>query len=72
MDQLSRGKFSISILEKIAEKVKGSGFPFQKSPMNYPAASGRGIKDRNPIRTFRRRAAGYSPSQRGIKYTSIV
>ncbi len=33
--------------------------------MNYPAASGRGIKDLNPVRTFRRRAAEYV-SRQGI------
>ena len=38
----------------------------QKEEMNYPAASGRGIKDHNPIRTFRRRAAEYV-SRKGIK-----
>ncbi|MFZ1043506.1 MAG: hypothetical protein WCA79_18405 [Anaerolineales bacterium] len=31
----------------------------QNPEMNYPAASGRGIKDRNPERTLRRSAAGY-------------
>ncbi len=34
--------------------------------MDYPAASGRGIKDPNPVRTFRRRAAEYV-SRQGIK-----